>query len=248
MTVIAVGSVHGSPGASTLALDLARHCGDGSLVIELDPDGGTLAARLDLAIRPGLTELAGAARVGIEFDDVWNYAQPIDSGVAVVIAHPAAEQTQAALRAAAHHICAAIGQVAATSSVPVIVDVGRLRPGSLALCAATSADHTLVMSHNSVEAVVALTHRRQLLSTCGAPIVVLNLARPYPAADIAAASQQQVWGTCPAGGSRRDQRRRYEALDRLIGDLLRPASLAAEAVPDVRSQRRRYVPAQGASA
>ena len=248
MTVIAVGSVHGSPGATTLALDLARRCGDGALVIEFDPDGGTLAARLDLAIRPGLTELAGAARVGIEFDDLWNFAQPIDSGVAVVVAHPAAEQTQAALRAAAHHICAAIGQLAVASGVSVIVDVGRLRPASLALCAATAADHTLVVSHNSVEAVVALTHRGQLLSTCGAPLVVLNQSRPYTADDIASASRQQVWGACAHSGSRRDQRRRSEALDRLVVDFVQPSSAKAEAVTDVPPPRRRFVPAQGASA
>ena len=57
MTVIAVGSVHGSPGATTLALDLARLCarspGREVLLIEADPDGGCLAARLDLAVKPG---------------------------------------------------------------------------------------------------------------------------------------------------------------------------------------------------
>ncbi len=174
MALIAVGSVHGSPGATTLALDLARRCGGETLLLEFDPDGGTLAARLDLAIKPGLTELAGAARVGIEFDDVWSYAQPTDFGVAVVVAHPAAEQTHAALRAAGQHIANALRHLATEADVTVIVDVGRLRPGSPALGAALAADRTIIVSANSVEAVVSLSHRGALLTACSAPMVVMN--------------------------------------------------------------------------
>jgi len=40
VAVIAVGSVHGSPGATTLALDLARTLDGEVLLIEADPDGG----------------------------------------------------------------------------------------------------------------------------------------------------------------------------------------------------------------
>lgn len=214
MPVIAVGSVSGSPGATTLALDIARRCGENSLLIELDPDGGSLAARLDLAIRPGLTELAGAARMGIEVDDVWRYAQPTTFGVAVVVAHPAAEQTTAALRAAARHICTAIARLGET--VTVVLDVGRLRPGSPALGAASAAGHTLVVADNSVEAAVSLTHRGQLLSACPTPLVVLNQPRPYSMVDIAAASGQQVWGVVPHARTRREQRQRDVALDELV--------------------------------
>ena len=61
---MAVGSISGSPGATSLAIDLARTCAGATpaLLVEVDPDGGRLAARLDLPLRPGLTELAGAAR------------------------------------------------------------------------------------------------------------------------------------------------------------------------------------------
>src|SRR4051794_21329178 len=162
MTVIAIGSVHGSPGVTSLAIDLARVAaareGSRSVLVEADPDGGRLAARLDLAVRPGLTELAGAARVGIAADDLWRFAQG-HGDVAVVVAHPAAEQVQAALRAAATHIGAALQRLGAT----VIVDVGRLRPGSPSLGLAGIADHLIVVSDNDVEAIVSLTHRAKLL-------------------------------------------------------------------------------------
>ena len=111
MTVIAVGTVNGSSGATTLAYDLTARAGNGALLIEADPDGGCLAARFDVALKPGLMELAGAARTGIDADDVWRFAQTTRDGVAVVVAHPSAEQTNAALRAALGHVLTAVADV-----------------------------------------------------------------------------------------------------------------------------------------
>ncbi|CAB4884882.1 unannotated protein [freshwater metagenome] len=219
MAVVAVGSVCGSPGVTAFALDLAEVCGRHTLLVEADPDGGSLAARLGLAIRPGLTELAGAARLGIEADDVWRYAQPTASGVSVIAAHPASEQTLAALRAAAGHIAAALSALDNT----VIIDVGRLRPGSPALGLAADADCTLVLSDNSVEAVVSLSHRARLLSACSQPLVVMNRRRPYAMVEIAAAVHQQVWGVVPGGCTRREQRSRSAALEDLR-QLIAPTS------------------------
>lgn len=218
MTLIAVGSVHGSPGTTTLALDLARLCartpGCEVLLVEADPDGGCLAARLDLAVKPGMTELAGAARVAISTDDLWSYAQPTDLGVAVIVAHPAAEQVQAALRAAVNHVGAALRDAAG----PVIVDVGRLRPGSPALALAALADRTLIVSANSVEAVVSLHHRAQLLRSVGDPLVVLSAATPYSSDEVAAACGQEVWGTVGRDTHRAGRRRRAKELQRLLLD------------------------------
>ena len=216
MTLIAVGSVHGSPGTTTLALDLARlrarPPGSDVLLVEADPDGGCLAARLDLAVKPGLTELAGAARVAISVDDLWTYAQPADEGVAVIVAHPAAEQVQAALRAAVNHIGAALRESAGL----VVVDVGRLRPGSPALALAALADHTLIVSANSVEAVVSLHHRGQLLRSVGDPLVVLSAAKPYSTDDVRAACGLEVWGTIGPDTRRSGPRRRARELHRLL--------------------------------
>ena len=217
MTVIAVGSVRGSPGATLLALDIARFIPGDTLLIEADPDGGCLAARLDLAVKPGLTELAGAARVGIAAGDLWRFAQPTEHGVAVVVAHPAAEPVQAALRAAVNHV----GSSLSSLGQPVVIDVGRLRPGSPALGFAALADHLVISSDNSVEAIVALTHRATLLRTLASTFVVLGSSKPYSSADVSAASGQLVWGVVPSareGGSRR-VRRRSTALRSLVHSL-----------------------------
>ena len=215
MTLIAVGTVNGSCGATTLAYDLAARAGNGALLIEADPDGGCLAACLDVALKPGLMELAGAARTGIDADDVWRFAQTTRDGVAVVVAHPSAEQTNAALRAALGHVLAAVAGV----DTIVVVDIGRIRPGSASLAAAASADHTIVVSNNSLEATVALAHRSQLLSACASPMVVLNTAQPYGVADVADATHQRVWGVIAAARTQRQQRSRDAALDALLRDL-----------------------------
>lgn len=212
MAVIAVGSLRGSPGATTLALDVARFCDGEALLIEADPDGGCLAARLDLALKPGLTELAGAARVGIAADDLWRFAQPTDHGVAVVVAHPAAEPVQAALRAAVHHV----GSSLASLGRHVVIDVGRIRPGSPALGFAALADRLLIASDNSAEAVVAITHRAQLLHGLADSLVVLTAAKPYDADEIAATTGHAVWGVMPPARGRRNIRRRSRALHDLI--------------------------------
>lgn len=212
MAVIAVGSLRGSPGATLLALDLARFCEGDALLIEADPDGGCLAARLDLALRPGLTELAGAARVGIAATDLWRFAQPTDHGVAVVVAHPAAEPVQAALRAAVNHVGSSLGALGRH----VVIDVGRIRPGSPALGFAALADRLLIVSDNSAEAVVALTHRAQLLHGLADVMVVLTAAKPYGGDEIAATTGYAVWGVVPPARGRRNVRHRARALRQLV--------------------------------
>ncbi|MCU1399852.1 MAG: hypothetical protein JWN62_2961 [Acidimicrobiales bacterium] len=224
MSVVAVCSLHGAPGATALALDLARLCGDGALLVEADPDGGCLAARLDLAMRPGLTELAGAARVGISAADLWRFAQPIGGGVGVIVGHPAAEQVQAALRASVQHV----GTALRGSSGHVVVDVGRLRPGSPAMGLAAIADTTLVVAENGIESVVAVSHRAAVLANVAAPQIVLSSSKPYSPADVESASGQRVWGVVPSAlqagrGSHRRSRRRALALEALIAQHLPPA-------------------------
>ncbi len=217
MAIIAIGSLHGSPGATTLAVELVRSCGADALLIEADPDGGCLAARLDLAIKPGLTELAGAARVGVRAEDLWRFAQRSVCGVAVVVAHPASEQVHAALRAAASNIGAAASALSSLGH-HIVIDIGRIRSGSPALGLAAAADHVLVLIDNSAEAVVTVTHRTQLLSGFSAVAVVLSDAKPYTADEIEAASGQAVWGVVPHGRTRRGKAVRVRALQQMVDE------------------------------
>ena len=63
MTLVALGSVRGAPGVSTLALLLAGGI-EGTPVVEADLAGGVMSARYELGREPGLTTLAGVAGGG----------------------------------------------------------------------------------------------------------------------------------------------------------------------------------------
>ncbi len=242
MSIIAVGSLHGAPGATTLALDLARLAGADSLLIEADPDGGLLAARLFLALKPGLTDLAGAARTGIDPNNIWKYAQPTKNGCAAIVAHPAAEQVYGALRASADHIGEALQALTNT----VVLDVGRLRPGSPALALAAYADHTVVVAEPTLESVVALTNRANVLRNLNQVHVVLTGNQPYTPHDVTIASRLPVWGVVERGeGGRRAEMARDTQVKSLlralsspftarggeIADLLEPLDVAPRSAP-----------------
>ena len=83
---------------------LWRRPGRQPLVVEADPDGGVLAARFGLGAHPSLTDLAGRTRSGLRPTDAWDHAQHLPGGLGVVVAHPSAEQAQAALRTGASRI------------------------------------------------------------------------------------------------------------------------------------------------
>lgn len=218
MTIIAVGSVHGSPGASTLALDMARLAGPNSLLIETDPDGGIFAARLLLGLKPGLTDLAAAARTGIDPAQIWNFAQPTGHGCGVVVAHPAAEQVQGALRASAEHI----GSALQTLKNTVILDIGRLRPGSPAIGLTAYADRVVVVAAPTLESVVSLTNRANLLNGMISVDVVLTGSEPYSAKDVTIATQLRVWGVIGHAKGRRREASRDAQIGNLMRDLAEP--------------------------
>jgi hypothetical protein len=224
--LVTVGSVRGAPGATALALDLVarwrRALGRPAVVVEADPDGGCLAARLGLAARPGLTELAGAARSGLaDPGDVWAFAQvaPPPGGrgeVSIVVGPAAAEPAQAALRAASEPLAAGLGSGA---DHDVVVDVGRLRPGSPALPLVAGADRRLVVTRGELEAVVALSARRDLLTGLG-DWRAMVIGGGYAPAEI-----ERVLGVAAVGipDHGRD-RRRERALDVVLSSFDGPRS------------------------
>ena len=127
MALLALASNRGSPGCTTTALALAAAwplARGAPLLVEADPDGGVLAARCGLGIKPGLIELCGRARVALTDDDVWSFAQELPCGVPVLVGHPAAEPCHAALRSAGAQLA---DYLAAMPERDAIVDVGRLQ-------------------------------------------------------------------------------------------------------------------------
>jgi len=122
MTVLAVAGLPGAPGATSLALALAARI-PGAVLVEADPDGGVLAVRLDRPVGPGLAGLVSVARNGLDVAGLGQVATDT-GGVRVVVAEPAASTVTAVLGAGAARLATALAAV----PIPVVVDLGRLRP------------------------------------------------------------------------------------------------------------------------
>jgi hypothetical protein len=190
MSLVAVGSVRGGPGATTVAVALAavwQRAGRSPFLVEADPDGGVLPARFGLGHRPSLTELGVRARSTIRADDLWQVAQalPVPGAnrvVPVVVAHPSADQCQAALRTVGPRLGALL------DSLPdhdVVADVGRFRPGSPALALVEEASLVLVVLRPRLDEIDAAAQRVTALNDAAPVGLVLVGERPYAAAEVA---------------------------------------------------------------
>jgi MinD-like ATPase involved in chromosome partitioning or flagellar assembly len=199
VTLLAVASNRGSPGCTTTALAIAAawpSARGAPLLVEADPDGGVLAARAGLGIRPGLIELCGRSRVALTDDDVWSFAQELPGALPVLVGHPAAEQCHAALRAAGPRLA---DYLAAMPERDAVVDVGRLRPGTPAAAIISRADTLVVVVRPTVEEIGAVAHRVGALIELGAVLVVVG-DRPYSAREVAAAVDVPVVGVIADDG------------------------------------------------
>lgn len=188
MTIIAVGSVAGSPGATTVAIGLAAAWPDATrdrIVVEADPDGGRLGAQLGIGVEPGLMALALAVRTG-DLDG----AELVRRGAAsvgdwlAIPAPPSSEQTHSALVHAGSSLANVMGHD--PDGAVWIVDAGRLSARSPALPFAKAADHTLLVSDGSFALLQLLVHRVDALRSAGcAPVVAVVEPVAWTADEIA---------------------------------------------------------------
>ncbi len=194
MALVVLGANRSAPGVTTATLALgAVWARDGRqpLIVEADPDGGVLAARYGLAAHPNLTELAGRTRSGLRPTDAWDHAQQLPGGLSVVVAHPSAEQTHAALRTGAARIGQHLAQLAHTD---VLVDAGPLGPTSPSVALLEWATLVLVVLRPRLDEITALSQRLPVLQDQGEVAVVLVGTTPYGPAMVADALGVDVIG------------------------------------------------------
>ncbi len=202
--IIAVGSIKGSPGATTLSVALAdrwpRDGGD-PLVVEADPAGGDLAARFGLAPTRGLVSLAAAARRG-GAGVVDEHLQQLPGGLPVVAGPAGAEQARqvlAELGAGWSWLWAA----ARADGHVVIVDCGRLDPQSPAAPAVRAADVVLLVVRDRTDELAQLAARLAVVQGWALPawyVVVVGQAdrsAGYAIRDISRALGERVLGPVP---------------------------------------------------
>jgi hypothetical protein len=187
--LIALGGDKGSPGATTAALAMAATWPGPVVLVEADPCGGDLALRLtdrrgrfDLADQPNLLTFAAATRRGHRADLLGRHAQTTTGGLRVVRGLASAAQATGMDRlwpAAAD----ALGEAAAGDGAPdtppggdVLVDLGRLWPGSPATPVAAAADLTVVVGAGTTEGLVHLRERVHALTPLGIRLGVVLVA------------------------------------------------------------------------
>lgn len=189
MAYIAFASAKASPGVTTAVAALAATWpADRELVVvELDPAGGDLAVRLDLAPEPGLVSLAAAGRRELTGQTLLAHTQTlpdVDGGEAaprrVLVGPVSADQAGASLSALRGSLARALGEVEAD----VLVDCGRLDPASPAYDVATSAA-LLVMVARPVVAEVHHLAARVRARGRGAVSLLMVGDQPYPVTEVA---------------------------------------------------------------
>ncbi|WP_322780387.1 hypothetical protein [Frankia sp. Cas4] len=246
--IIAVGSLKGSPGATTLALALADRWPAGSepLVVEADPAGGDLGARFGLGAAQGLVTLAAAGRRGSgEPRPLSDHTQELPGGLEVITAPAGAEQARQVLGELAGGGWSLLWSAARQGGRAVIVDCGRLDPLSPATPAVRAADVLLLVARARDDELSQLAARMHVVQGWGLPawyVVVAGQAdrsQDYPIRDIVRVLGSHVLGTVPydaaaasvLGGRRRTRTGITRSkLGRAVTDLAR--HLANGEVPD----------------
>jgi hypothetical protein len=149
--LVTVGSIK-SGAATTTALALgATWPGEARVVVvEADPSGGDVAAVFGLEREPGLVSLSAAARARHDVDVLFAHAQALPGGLLVVAAPPGAEQAIGAVGVLARDTAPLWAAVARAEDLVVIVDVGRLDPGSPAHAQIAAADAAVLVARPSL--------------------------------------------------------------------------------------------------
>lgn len=184
-----------SCGATTTALGLTTAlAATGPVVLaELDPHGGTLAARLGLAAEPGLMSLAAAARRRGAPEVVLDHTQALPHGGQVLSGPPTGAQARAALA-----VVAGVLEHLDALDVGVIADCGRVSdPGALA-SSLPWADRVLVACRPELADLYALASSLQSGHPWGDRLgLVLCGNGPYSAGEVGDAIGLAVIGHVP---------------------------------------------------
>jgi hypothetical protein len=183
--LITVGSVKGSPGATTWALAMAARWpqpGPAPVVVELDPAGGDVGSRWHIHDEPGLAGLVLGARHQ-PLGDGGEYVQRLPVGVDVVVAPPG-DAAAASIAEFAARGPAVVRELAATR--PVLADLGRLDPHTPVLSYLDKADELQLMARPVADQLRHLRSRVPVLSgACPLVRLVLVGDGPYRPAEIA---------------------------------------------------------------
>jgi hypothetical protein len=191
--VVALGSVR-SCGVTTLALSLAATwpAARRVLLVEADPAGGTLGAGSGWPGEPSLVSLAAATRRGGEPALVWEHCHHLPGEVPVLAAPPLGDQARSALVMGG----SVLGRLCELDA-DVLVDCGRLDPGSPSLALWEGADRAVLVVRPRLADLQALASWAEGRAFDGPVGLVTVGDGPYPDGEITEALGLEVLARQP---------------------------------------------------
>ena len=197
MTLVCFGSVKGSPGVTLTALLTAAMWPSrnerGKVLLEADPDGGSLALRYQMPARPGLLSLAAATGNSLSRDGVFEHAQALPGGLPAVVGPPSSDQASAAMRS----VGADMGDWFSAAPIDVIADVGRLSPSAPTSRFVSSADALLVVARPTSDQLQSAANRMRVLGKHLQVGWVLIGEQPYSPYDVSEAFDFPIVSVLP---------------------------------------------------
>ena len=199
--LIAVGSLVGAPGASSLTRGLAAVWStptERRIVIEVDPDGGRLAAELGVSSETGLVSLASATRSStVNAVDVLRAATSVGEW-SVVCAPPSGEETVSTVSYLAARLAVALR---ADRERVWLVDAGRISTRSPVGPLLQAADEVLLVSGGSAPALLLLPARVAALRAAGVNVSLVVVGdSPWAWAEIAGFAECDLLAVVPSVG------------------------------------------------
>jgi MinD-like ATPase involved in chromosome partitioning or flagellar assembly len=201
MRLVAVTGGKGGPGATTLAVGLAgawAAAGLSVLLVDLDPAGGDVAAHLPVAdVRRGAAPLLGSPGVPTGPAAVLAEVTQVSRRVGLLAGLARPDTAGLLHHQAVHALLAAVRRVEALDLV--VIDPGRLLPGSVAAAALEAAAVRVLAVRADLPG--ALAAQRALASTRHGPSLVPVAVGVYQSADaveLADALGRPLAGLIPA--------------------------------------------------
>ena len=196
MSIIAVGSAKGSPGATDLSVGLglswASNTGRQAVLIEADGDGGVVAARYGLTLTPSLVELSGVARHELTPNRLKANCQLLAGQLPALVAPGSGETTSLVLGPLAKRL---IDGFANLDGIDAVVDVGRVRSHSPAAELIKHCDLLVLVARPQFEQLVPLVHQARQVTAQDIPTALVCIGdRPYPPAEMAKAARLDLLG------------------------------------------------------
>jgi len=179
MSLFAVCSLKGAPGATTVALAMAAvlsHDHADAFLVEADPAGGDLCALMGLATTPGIMSLAAACRHHSATLDLTAHAQHLPGGGWGLLGPTDPDQASAILAALASRL----GQGLAAASRHAVIDCGRWGATSPVAPLLREATATAVCIRATVPAIEAARVRADALREATGGRVGLVVVGAYP--------------------------------------------------------------------